>query len=463
MLCPVCSKEFVPNSVVLKRCEKKGKLPCCSNTCGIKHSYSLRGNIVREKREKTMLERFGVSHAAQSDYIKEKIKKTNLIRHGVEYPTQSTDILEKRKANNLSRYGVEHTLQLKEVIDQRIETQFEKLCLDNPNYHILQTKESFIDYITTNFPGRKPLIVEVAERAKINYSTINLYVNKLDVRDFIAPYVNCSLSEKEVLNYIRSVLPIGTDIIENSKSIIPPNELDIYIPSKNVAFEYNGNYWHSEINKSKLYHQEKSIICEQHGIRLIHIFEYDWVHKKDLIKSLINESLGVETHHIFARKCIVKEICNKDYADFCNKNHLQGYAPASVKLGLFYNNELVQLMSFSTPRYKVGTKYQWEIIRGCPGSLSRVVGGVGKLFKHFVTHYKPKSVMSYCDFAKFNGRSYEKLGMTLEKLTTPGFKWFIPDVGVFNRDPHKRKQYIERGGVRIYDSGSKVFCIYFSS
>ena len=106
-------------------------------------------------------------------------------------------------------------------------------------------------------------------------------------------------------------------------------------------------------------------------------------------------------------------------------------------------------------------KYQWEIIRGCPGSLTRVIGGVGKLFKHFVRTYNPKSVMSYCDFAKFNGKSYEKIGMKFEKLTVPGFKWFVLDVGVFNRDPYKRKQYIKQGGVRIYDSGSKVFSLQF--
>lgn len=461
MLCPVCNKDFTPNSVILKRCIKSNKQPCCSRACGIKYSYILNGENVKQQRKNTMVSRYGVEHAAQSKDIQNKTKSTNLKNLGVEYPTQSKIVIEKRKINTLNAYGVEHTLQRNDVINKRLNTVFNKCCEDNPNFKILRSRESFIEYIISNFTNRKPLIIEIAALSKINYSTINLYVNKLQVRDYICDHVNSSLCEKEILDYIKSILPLGTDIIENTKTVISPYELDIYIPSKNIAFEYNGNYWHSEINKNKEYHQIKSILCEKKHIRLIHIFEHEWVEKKSLIKSLINESLNIDTNKIYARKCEIKEIDNKTYSDFCIKNHLQGYAPAKIKLGLFYQNELVQLMSFSTPRYKQGVKYEWEIIRGCPGSLSRVIGGVGKLFKHFVRHYKPKSVMSYCDFAKFNGISYEKIGMKYEKLTVPGFKWYIPEVGVFNRDPYKRKQYMDQGGVRIYDSGSKVFAVYF--
>jgi hypothetical protein len=97
-------------------------------------------------------------------------------------------------------------------------------------------------------------------------------------------------------------------------------------------------------------------------------------------------------------------------------------------------------------------------MRGCPGSLCRVVGGVGKLFAYFIRNYAPTSVMSYCDFEKFTGKSYEAIGMKFHHLTPPGFKWWFPkDNTIKNRNPLKRKEFETNGGVKLYNSGSKVY------
>lgn len=162
---------------------------------------------------------------------------------------------------------------------------------------------------------------------------------------------------------------------------------------------------------------------------MIHIYEWEWSNYPDKIKQLLNISLG-SVSKIYARQCEVRLISNQEAKPFNDATHLQGHRNAQVTYGLFYNNELVQLMSFSKIRYNRNLKNdnEWEIIRGCPGSNNIVIGGVSKLFKHFVADYTPSKVFSYCDFNKFDGKSYLSLGMELIGDTGPN-KWYV-----INRD-----------------------------
>lgn len=58
------------------------------------------------------------------------------------------------------------------------------------------------------------------------------------------------------------------EYLRKNKTIIKPLELDFYIPSENIAIEFNGIYWHSEITgqKNKNYHLNKTELCEKQGI-----------------------------------------------------------------------------------------------------------------------------------------------------------------------------------------------------
>lgn len=101
---------------------------------------------------------------------------------------------------------------------------------------------------------------------------------------------------------------MGIDnIVENSKSIISPQELDIYLPDYKLAIEYNGLYWHSEqAGLDKNYHIDKTMTCEEKGIRLIHVFSDDWEFKKEIVKSRLRSILGFNSNRIGARKCTIK-------------------------------------------------------------------------------------------------------------------------------------------------------------
>ena len=116
-------------------------------------------------------------------------------------------------------------------------------------------------------------------------------------------------------------------------------------------------------------------------------------------------------------------------------------------------------MSFSKTRYNKNllSDTEWEIIRGCPGSNNIVIGGVSRLFTHFIRDYKPTKVFSYCDFNKFSGTSYEAIGMHLIGYTGPDLKYKLQDGTVVSRSPKNYKYNNEHCAYRMFGAGSKKY------
>jgi hypothetical protein len=95
-----------------------------------------------------------------------------------------------------------------------------------------------------------------------------------------------SKQEIELLDFISTMY--DGKIISNTRSVITPYELDVYIPDKQIAFEYNGNFWHLEgITKPIGYHQMKTDMCKNKGIALYHIWEDDWVRNNNQVMEMI--------------------------------------------------------------------------------------------------------------------------------------------------------------------------------
>jgi ribosomal protein L33 len=198
--------------------------------------------------------------------------------------------------------------------------------------------------------------------------------------------------------------------------IIPPLQLDVVIPSKNLAIEYNGVYWHSNLpaGTPKDYHLNKTKLCQEKGIQLIHIFENEWLYKRDIVKSIIKSKLGVYKKVVYARKCEVKELSNQEYREFVNLNHIQGYAPSKIRLGLFYNNELVSCIGVGNSRFN---RSEMELIRFCNKLNISVVGGLSKLIKHSGID----NLISYVDLRYFDGSGYQKAGFKLVSQSKSGY------------------------------------------
>jgi hypothetical protein len=210
---------------------------------------------------------------------------------------------------------------------------------------------------------------------------------------------------------------------------IAPKELDIFIPSKRIAIEYCGLYWHSEKKVDKKYHYEKYLKCAAAGVRLIQIFEDEWIQQQDICKSRIRHAVGLTDQSVFARKCTIAPISGADYKAFVNKHHIQGYVPATIKVGAFYQNKLVAVMSFGSyrPIYRKKVAVdEYELLRFCANG--NIPGIASRLLKYFEQHYRPQKVVSYCDLRWGTGVVYERLGFEYSHHT--GLNYWYTNNGV---------------------------------
>lgn len=279
--------------------------------------------------------------------------------------------------------------------------------------------------------------------------------------------------EEELREYVKS---LGVDYLSNRRDLIPSGlELDIYIPNHSLAIELNGLYFHSENSggKSKNYHLLKTEECEKLGIQLFHIFEDEWKDKRDLWKGIIQNRLKLNACKVFARRCVVKEISLAESSKFLNENHLQGYGVCKYRYGLFFDNELLSVITMCKSRFDKSIEY--EISRFATKIGCTVVGGFSKLLSFFIKKHNPKSIVTYADRRISMGNVYKKFGMIESSPSAPNYTYFKKRQGVrFSRmqfqkhklatkfekfDPMKTEwdNMLFNGYDRVWDCGNRKF------
>ena len=276
-------------------------------------------------------------------------------------------------------------------------------------------------------------------------------------------FPNCSSQQIEIAKYVTS---LGYKIDLDSNKIIPPKQIDIWIPSKKIGIEYDGFYWHDDKED-----KEKWKLIRESSTRVIRIFEDEYRDKKDLVLSRINSILGINQTKIYARKCELREISDSISKTFLNENHLQGYVPASIRYGLFYDNDLVAVMTFGKSRFS--KKYDFELLRFATKKWTTVVGGASKLLKRFRTLYTDKTIVSYCDLRYSSGNLYEQLGFRFSHRSEPNYFYYGNKLR-YSRiqfQKHKLKDKLElfdetlsetenmslNGYLKIWDCGNNVY------
>ena len=254
----------------------------------------------------------------------------------------------------------------------------------------------------------------------------------------------CSASgaELEVSEYVSKYI----NIENNDRSIIKPQELDIYIHDRKLAIEYHGLYWHNDLNVDKDYHKNKCDRCFDKGIQLIQIFENEWLNKKEIVKSILNSKLGVN-NKIFARKCEIKELTSIEFNEFCNNNHIQGKLNSVIRLGLIYNDKTVCVIGFNKH-----PKYDYECTRFCNELNINVIGGASRLFKYFVNTYKPNTILSFADRRYSNGGLYKTLGFELIEVTKPNYFYYVHNHHneLFSRQSFQKHKLEKK--LKVFDS-----------
>jgi formylmethanofuran dehydrogenase subunit E len=257
-----------------------------------------------------------------------------------------------------------------------------------------------------------------------------------------------SLQENELKDYIKS---FNINIEENKK--INGVEIDIFIPEKNIAFEYNGNWWHSDFNKETNFHYNKISHLQENNIRLIMINEYEWINNNMEIKSFIKSQLGLIENRIYGRDCKVREVEYKDCESLLNY-HQQKQVVASKYLGLYFNNEIVLCMLFN--KHVDNKNGEWEVKREVCKEGYSIVGGKSKVFNYFVKTYNPTSVFTFVDRSKFTGNSYKIMGFELDHIVPARYDWIVNGKFV-KRQPSRYKEmiklYEDKKALRFWDSG----------
>ena len=422
----------------------------------------------KEKSEKTNLDRYGVKYYAQTDEYNNRVKLSNKLKWGVEWYYQSDNFKEKSKDTNLSRYGVDHHSKSKLFKDKVINTSLEKYGVDNyTKYDIFRNKFNNVsDLNYVEYIGDKNSLYKCSMGHTFSISSNN-YIKRTNSGNPICTVCypigdTKSIMEKELLNYITGIY--DGEIISSYRDEL---EVDIYLPNVGVGFEFNGLYWHSSEYKDKNYHINKTNFFRDKGIRIIHIWEDDWVMRRNIIESQISNMLNKSSKTIYARKCSVIEVDSKTAINFLEKNHIQGKVNSCLKLGLIYDNRLVSLMTFDhfEGRKKM-LQTDWNINRFCNSINTTVVGGASKLFSYFIQRYKPKRVISYADRDWSVGNLYYKLGFEFISESLPDYKYVIGGNRVHKSRYKKSKtkteltesQYASENNLfRVYDCGKIKF------
>lgn len=420
-------------------------------------------------------------------------KETFKQKYGVNFYPEHKDFLDKQRKTKKERYGNENYNN----VEKNKRTRLEKY--DNENYNNVEKQKltCIKRYNSNNYSKSNTYKNRLIKEYKELYPGIN-FIN-IDKFNVTIKCPNCNnestitkqlLYERRKRNYeiCPNCNPIGQSlrsgqennissflnelkvIFESSnRKILNGKELDILIPNKNVAIELNGIYWHNELFCDENYHLNKTIKCNEKNIDLVHIFEDEWIFKQDIVKSIIKNRIKIIDNTIFGRKCIIKEVDSATSMKFLNENHIQGGVKSKIRIGLYYNNDLVSLMTFSKGRIIMGGKEnEWELTRFCNKINTNVIGGANKLFQYFIKNYQYTKIISYSDIRLFKGGLYEKLGFKKIHQSRPNY-WYVINGMRFYRfnfrksilikqgfDKNKTEKQImfERKIYRIYDCGN---------
>lgn len=451
-------KQACKNCTAKKRTETNLARYGCENPFG--------SSEIKDKIRKTNLDKFGSANPSSSEDIKEHKKKIYLSRYGVASPLEHKEFLAKAKETTLARFGVENAMLSEEVRKKLINTNLEKFGTSSP----LGNKEIQEKIKQTNLSryGFPSAMQNEGVQAKVQVTNLSRHgvacnLSLPEVKEKAANAIKVyRATQTEIMNWLKE---LGYEF-KSDRKILNGKEIDLYNDELKLGIEYCGLYWHNESSpepRTRSYHYNKYLACRTQGIRLITIFEDEWLNRQAQVKSYLKSLLQKNTRYS-ARKCEVRMLDKKIATKFFDENHIQGSTRGSKYFGgLFHNEVLVGAMSFgSHPR-----KNELVLDRLCFKQGITVVGGASKLFKYMLANLNVSSIISWSDNRWSAGGVYSELGFTKDAELPPDYSY----VQIKNPKCRQSKQSqkkgntacpegktervwnLERGLTRIWDCG----------
>jgi hypothetical protein len=441
-----CAKE----SIAKKVSEKKSQ-----------YSQEIKKQI-QEKKKETVQKLYGVENVGQLERSKSAHRQIYFDLDKVE---KINEKIKQTKQIKYSDPNFNNPEKIKQTYKEKRDNGFWIDRYPEKNIETLEDKNRLYDLYIKNNPS------EIADLLNVHVQTVYRYLNHYGIRE---PFK--SSDEDELIRFVQE---LGiTNIVRNTRKLLPSKkEIDIFLPDLNIAIEYNGVYWHHEdvSHITRDYHYNKFIECERLGVQLITIFSNFWHNKKEIVKNMLRIKLNqFEGPKIYAKKCKIEYIDNKLAKNFLNGNHIQGYTPSNLCLGLFNDKDLVAVMTFSKNRTGIGkTNNHTELVRFASSGL--IVGAAGKLLCFYRKNHPSEIIVSYSDNEWSKGDLYKTLGFQLGSEIKYSYWYLKPrEHKLYHRfsfskqkliargfDPTKSEAHItkEMGLLKVWDCGKRKWVL----
>jgi len=459
-ICPICNNEFTAKTKEHKKycsykCsgEAKHQIATETRTC---HQCGNKFNERKKYERKFCSEKCRLNWQSKSENIEKRIyesKRVLLKNHGVDSVFKLKTFQEKYRNNEFNLVSIKKAaLALTEKRNNKLIKRFNDI-----GYKILEFNG---DKMKIRHPdghefenNRKLLVNRLNHNTEISTQLLPISASK-------------STLELKTVNFLDE---LNVNYITNNRKLLSGNEIDILVDK--IGIELNGLHWHCEYYLDKEYHLRKLDACNKIGIELLQFYEDEITEKFDIVKSIISAKLNLIKNVIYVRKCEIRVVNVKEAIIFLNKNHLEENVKSKYQYGLYFEDELVSLMTFGNKRRllkNMSNDNEYEMLRFCDKLDFSVVGGASKLLKHFINIHKPENITTYTNRRYVNENLYIQLGFTEINKTPPNY-WYVvnkqrkhkslyrKDVLVkegYNCDETVHQIMLNRKLPRIYDCGN---------
>ena len=402
---------------------------------------------IKKRRAETNLKQYGHANPGANKEIRKKAQNTTLERHGVKHALKSDKFLKKARETLEKNHGVKHPMYSPKLKNKQKQAILKSFGVDNPaKSPIIQEKikKTNLKRYGNENASKSQEVIEKILKSRIESLKTGISKGELSLKKFIEE----ELGLKTRRHYIGG----------NS-----PKEIDILIPEKNIAIEYNGAFFHSDYHKhiTSSYHLNKTRMCKKDSIQLIHIFDFEWEEKRKQIKSYLRSALGKNNRKIYARNCKLIKVDKQTTNKFLDDYHILGKVGHKHSYGLEYNGELLCLLTLG----KHHRGHDEVILNRYAGKEDvTVVGGLSKLTKYVKNNHG--TISTWIDLRFSSGENWIKCGWTKIKQLKPDYFYFdITKSKKVSKQSRKksnvntpegmteREHAISEGLFRIYDCG----------